>query len=129
MSVVITSVFVIFVSQVSQYEAVHPLRHWRDLKHRVGPNRRCFVFTHRAFPREPIVILHAALTREPASSVQVSYIYVVVKLVFPEVHECMEHAKDRCASHIPVNCNHYFNSSDARICPIMDRIGVQYMPP
>ncbi len=56
---------------MSQYEAVHPLRHWRDLKHRVGPNRRCFIFTHRAFPREPIVVLHTALTREPASSVQV----------------------------------------------------------
>ena len=59
------------IHQISQYEAVHPFRHWRDLKHRVGPNRRCFAFSHRAFPRDPIVVLHAALTREAAYSIQV----------------------------------------------------------
>ena len=60
------------LEKVSAYEAVHPLRHWKDLKHRVGKNRRCFIFTHKAIPREPIVVLHAALTSAPSSSVQVS---------------------------------------------------------
>ena len=60
------------LEKVSEYEAVHPLRHWKDLKHRVGRNRRCFIFTHKAIPREPIVVLHAALTREPSSKIQVS---------------------------------------------------------
>ena len=62
------------LEKVSLYEAVHPLRHWKDLKHRVGKNRRCFIFTHKAIPREPIVVLHAALTSEPSSSVQVSLV-------------------------------------------------------
>lgn len=57
--------------QVSEYEAVHSVRHWKDLKHRVGPYRRVFVFTHRSLPREPIVILHSALTQAPSSNVQV----------------------------------------------------------
>lgn len=58
------------LEKVSLYEAVHPLRHWKDLKHRVGRNRRCFIFTHKAIPREPIVVLHAALTSEPSNSIQ-----------------------------------------------------------
>ncbi|KAJ8315460.1 hypothetical protein KUTeg_007610 [Tegillarca granosa] len=30
------------VQKVSDYEAVHPIRNWTDLKRRVGPYRRCF---------------------------------------------------------------------------------------
>ena len=59
------------LEKISDYEAVHRLRHWKDLKHRVGPNRRCFIFTHKAIPREPIVVLHVALTSQPSSSIQV----------------------------------------------------------
>ena len=59
------------LEKISTYEAVHPLRHWKDLKHRLGADRRCFAFMHRALPREPIVILHAALTKEPADSIHV----------------------------------------------------------
>ncbi|XP_064404931.1 malonyl-CoA decarboxylase, mitochondrial-like isoform X2 [Halichondria panicea] len=58
------------LEKISDYEAVHRLRHWKDLKHRVGSNRRCFIFTHKAIPREPIVVLHVALTSEPSSSIQ-----------------------------------------------------------
>ena len=57
---------------MSEYEAVHRLRHWKDLKHRVGRHRRCFVFTHRSLPREPLVILHVALTTEPSSNIKVN---------------------------------------------------------
>ena len=39
------------------------MRNWTDLKSRVGPYRRCFVYTHRSMPGEPIVVLHVALTR------------------------------------------------------------------
>ena len=51
------------LQKVSDYEAVHPMRNWTDLKSRVGPYRRCFVYTHRSMPGEPIVVLHVALTR------------------------------------------------------------------
>lgn len=47
--------------QVSDYEAIHPVRNWADLKKRVGPYRRCFIFTHPSMPREPLVLLHTAL--------------------------------------------------------------------
>lgn len=47
--------------QVSDYEAIHPMRNWLDLKRRVGPYRRCYIFTHPSMPREPLVVLHTAL--------------------------------------------------------------------
>lgn len=58
------------LQKVSEYEAVHPMRNWTDLKRRVGPYRRCFVFTHSTMPREPIVVLHTALTEEILHSIQ-----------------------------------------------------------
>ena len=47
--------------QISEYEAVHQMKNWSDLKQRVGPYRRCFVFTHGSMPTEPVVVLHTAL--------------------------------------------------------------------
>jgi malonyl-CoA decarboxylase len=51
------------LQKVADYEAVHPMRNWTDLKSRVGLYRRCFVYTHRSMPGEPIVVLHVALTK------------------------------------------------------------------
>ncbi|KAK8761183.1 hypothetical protein V5799_027551 [Amblyomma americanum] len=58
------------LQKVSEYEAVHPVRNWTDLKRRVGPYRRCYVFTHSCMPGEPIVVLHTALTSAISSSIQ-----------------------------------------------------------
>ncbi|GIY64644.1 malonyl-CoA decarboxylase, mitochondrial [Caerostris darwini] len=59
----------LMLEKISQYEAVHPVRSWTDIKHRVGPYRRCYVFTHSSMPKEPIVVLHTALTNEISSSI------------------------------------------------------------
>lgn len=56
------------LQKISEYEAVHPVRNWADLKRRVGPYRRCFVFTHACMPKEPLVVLHTFLTNEISSS-------------------------------------------------------------
>ncbi|XP_013413971.1 malonyl-CoA decarboxylase, mitochondrial [Lingula anatina] len=58
------------LQKISEYEAVHPIRNWTDLKRRVGPYRRCYVFTHHSMPREPVVVLHTALTDEISNSIQ-----------------------------------------------------------
>ncbi|ELU09365.1 hypothetical protein CAPTEDRAFT_171705 [Capitella teleta] len=58
------------LQKISDKEAVHPIRNWYDLKRRVGPYRRCFVFMHNSMPREPVVILHTALTDSITSSIQ-----------------------------------------------------------
>ncbi|XP_076061051.1 malonyl-CoA decarboxylase, mitochondrial-like isoform X2 [Oratosquilla oratoria] len=56
------------LQKVSEYEAVHPVRNWTDLKRRVGNYRRCFVFTHSCMPSEPLVVLHTFLTNEISRS-------------------------------------------------------------
>ncbi|XP_078699894.1 malonyl-CoA decarboxylase, mitochondrial-like [Branchiostoma floridae x Branchiostoma belcheri] len=58
------------LQKISEYEAVHPMRNWTDLKRRVGPNRRCFIFTHSTMPREPVVVLHTALTNQISDNIQ-----------------------------------------------------------
>eukprot|EP00095_Tigriopus_kingsejongensis_P010133 snap_masked-scaffold75_size407189-processed-gene-2.14 protein:Tk10133 transcript:snap_masked-scaffold75_size407189-processed-gene-2.14-mRNA-1 annotation:"malonyl- mitochondrial" len=57
------------LQKVSDYEAVHPMRNWTDLKSRVGPYRRCFVYTHLSMPGEPIVVLHVALAETIPESI------------------------------------------------------------
>ncbi|KAF3423271.1 hypothetical protein E2986_00256 [Frieseomelitta varia] len=49
------------LQKISDYEAIHPIKNWLDLKQRVGPYRRCYIFTHPSMPREPLVVLHSAL--------------------------------------------------------------------
>ncbi|XP_047737332.1 malonyl-CoA decarboxylase, mitochondrial isoform X2 [Hyalella azteca] len=59
------------LQKISEYEAVHPVRNWTDLKRRVGQYRRCFVFTHSCMPSEPLVVLHTFLTDSISSSMNV----------------------------------------------------------
>ncbi|CAH1227619.1 MLYCD [Branchiostoma lanceolatum] len=58
------------LQKISEYEAVHPMKNWSDLKRRVGPYRRCFIFTHSTMPREPMVVLHTALTNQISDNIQ-----------------------------------------------------------
>ncbi|GFO27221.1 malonyl-coa decarboxylase, mitochondrial [Plakobranchus ocellatus] len=58
------------VQKVSKYEAVHRIRTWLDIKQRLGPYRRCYIFTHNSMPGEPVVVLHTALTKSISSNIQ-----------------------------------------------------------
>ncbi|XP_068116890.1 malonyl-CoA decarboxylase, mitochondrial [Hyperolius riggenbachi] len=58
------------LQKISEYEAVHPVRNWTDMKRRVGPYRRCFTFTHSAMPGEPLIVLHVALMQHITGSIQ-----------------------------------------------------------
>eukprot|EP00794_Sanderia_malayensis_P000358 gene358-991_t len=49
------------LEKIMNYEQVHPTRGWDDFKRRLDNDRRCFIFTHRLLPGEPLVILHCAL--------------------------------------------------------------------
>ncbi|XP_065056845.1 malonyl-CoA decarboxylase, mitochondrial-like [Rhopilema esculentum] len=49
------------LEKVMAYEQVHPTTGWDDFKRRLNEDRRCFIFTHRLLPGEPLVILHTAL--------------------------------------------------------------------
>jgi len=60
-----------FLSQILHYEAVHSMYGWDDLKRRLAPDRRCYIYTHRSMPGEPVVVLHTALEYEIADNIQV----------------------------------------------------------
>ncbi len=57
------------LEKLIDYEAVHEIRGWDDLKRRLSDGRRCYAFFHPALPGEPIIFVQAALTRGLAGSI------------------------------------------------------------
>jgi len=58
-----------FLERLAGYEAVHEMRGWQDLKHRLQGNRRCFAFVHPLMPDEPIIFVEVALLSEIATAI------------------------------------------------------------
>ena len=52
------------------YEAVHEIRSWNDLKHRLESDRRCYAFFHPSMPDEPLIFVEVALVNGIAANVQ-----------------------------------------------------------
>jgi malonyl-CoA decarboxylase len=59
-----------FLEKLIQYEAVHAIGSWSDLKLRLGPGRRCYAFIHPAMPDDPLIFVEVAFTRGMANSVK-----------------------------------------------------------
>jgi malonyl-CoA decarboxylase len=58
------------LERLIQYEAVHQIQGWRDLRRRLAADRRCYAFFHPALPDEPLIFIEVALTRGMAAHVQ-----------------------------------------------------------
>ena len=58
------------LEKLVDYEAVHAIRSWRDLKNRLDSDRRCYAFFHPRMPGEPLIFVEVALVRGLAGSVQ-----------------------------------------------------------
>jgi malonyl-CoA decarboxylase len=58
------------LERLIEYEAVHEIRGWDDLRRRLEADRRCFGFFHPAIADEPLIFIEVALTRGLASSIQ-----------------------------------------------------------
>ena len=58
------------LEKLIQYEAVHQIHGWQDLRRRLAPDRRCYAFFHPALQEEPIVFVEAALTKGMTDNVQ-----------------------------------------------------------
>jgi malonyl-CoA decarboxylase len=52
------------------YEAVHQIDGWGDLRLRLAADRRCFAFFHPLLPREPLIFVEIALTRELPTAIE-----------------------------------------------------------
>jgi len=60
----------VILEKLIQYEAVHQIHGWHDLRRRLETDRRCYAFFHPALPDEPIIFIEVALTRDLSDKVQ-----------------------------------------------------------
>ncbi len=51
------------LEKLIEYEAVHEITSWEDLRNRLGPDRRLFAFQHPAFPDDLLIFVEVALTQ------------------------------------------------------------------
>jgi len=57
------------IEKLIQYEAVHFIKSWADLKNRLDSDRRCYGFFHPNLPQEPLIFVEVALLEEMAQSI------------------------------------------------------------
>ncbi len=57
------------LEKLIQYEAVHDIRSWADLKNRLDSDRRCYGFFHPRLPDEPLIFVEVALLDDMAASI------------------------------------------------------------
>jgi malonyl-CoA decarboxylase len=58
------------LEKLIEYEAVHEIRSWTDLKNRLDSDRRLYAFFHPRMPAEPLIFVEVALTDRLADDVQ-----------------------------------------------------------
>jgi len=60
----------VVLEKLIEYEAVHEIRGWKDLRRRLDRDRRCFAFFHPALPDQPLIFVEIALTRGTPARIQ-----------------------------------------------------------
>jgi malonyl-CoA decarboxylase len=58
------------LEKLMEYEAVHEIRSWKDLKNRLDSDRRCFAFFHNKMPNEPLIFVEVALVNEISGNIR-----------------------------------------------------------
>ena len=59
------------LEKIIQYEAVHEINSWEELRARLQPkDRRCFAFFHPAMPDEPLIFVEVAISKGVPNSIQ-----------------------------------------------------------
>ena len=58
------------LEKLIDYEAVHAIRSWRDMKNRLDSDRRCYAFFHPRMPGDPLIFVEVALVQGLSGSIQ-----------------------------------------------------------
>ncbi len=58
------------LEKLIEYEAVHRVASWDDLKNRLDSDRRVFAFFHNKMPLEPLIFVHVALVNGMSDNIQ-----------------------------------------------------------
>jgi len=57
------------IEKLIQYEAVHDIKSWADVKNRLDSDRRCYGFFHPRLPGVPLIFVEVALVDQLASAI------------------------------------------------------------
>jgi malonyl-CoA decarboxylase len=60
----------LILERLIEYEAVHQINGWSDLRRRLDADRRCYGFFHPALPNQPLIFIEIALVRGLPARVQ-----------------------------------------------------------
>jgi len=60
----------ILLEKLMEYEAVHEIFSWNDLKHRLQTDRRIFAFFHYKMPNDPLIFIEIALVKGIPNNIQ-----------------------------------------------------------
>ncbi len=58
------------LEKIADYEAVHAIQSWQDLKNRLDSDRRFFAFFHPRMPDEPLIFVEVALVKGMSANVR-----------------------------------------------------------
>ncbi len=58
------------VEKLIEYEAVHRISDWSEMKSRLGVDRRCYAYFHPRMPDEPLIFVEIAFTAGIADNIQ-----------------------------------------------------------
>lgn len=60
----------LILERLIEYEAVHQINGWTDLRRRLDADRRCYGFFHPALPNQPVIFIEIALVQGLPAKVQ-----------------------------------------------------------
>jgi malonyl-CoA decarboxylase len=86
----------IVLEKLIEYEAVHEIAGWSDLRRRLAADRRCFAFFHPALPHEPLIFIEVALTKGISSAIE--------PLLAPDAPQLDPHTADTAIFYSITNC-------------------------
>jgi malonyl-CoA decarboxylase len=86
------------LEKLIQYESVHEINGWRDLRRRLETDRRCFAFFQPALANEPVIFVEVALTHglarnlEPLLDIQAPVLPLekADTAIFYSINNCLE---------------------------------------
>ena len=85
------------LEKIIDYEAVHEISGWDDLRSRLHEDRMCFAFFHPAMPDDPLVFVEVALTQGVPDA--------IAPLLFQEREQTEQHKFDTVVFYSISNCH------------------------
>ena len=86
----------IVLEKLIEYEAVHEIAGWHDLRRRLAADRRCFAFFHPALPHEPLIFIEVALAKGMSAAID--------PLLALDAQEIDPHSADTAIFYSITNC-------------------------